>query len=762
MTPALLIITTLIGLICSALGVTVIFQDRNKWSNRFFFTASQFASLWIFANTIFPVSSDEIAEFAGRVSFTSALLLVLSLWLFAASFPTLKVIDGIISVPRIISWIILIPALTVLTWTDLLVAGIIRDSQGNPSIQYGQLYQLFSLLIVVSMIFIGIELYRKLKIFKSQDKLQITYFFLGFVITGVLTLFTNLVIPVLTGSSFYSRYGPLSMIFFLGLANYAIVRHKLFGISFILSKISVYALVATVPYIGFYVVLGLQNSIWGSPYALGAYFLGIFIAIGFSYLFLISKDWVDNRLLKNILPKGLDSASIIENFVQEVEQELDVTKLGDYTYKVINTSFDPNRSIFLLVKSKDNSKVYFSDNGTNGIGEAEVMEVLEKLKTNNLHQPILTSELDLPGDEEKPIIDKFTKLGIELIVFFGHKDTLITGVLLLGSRKNNNAYTLEDIEFIETINSNITVAFARSMLYEEVQMFNKTLQDKVDQATHELQDKNAELLDTLKKERERLDILGHELRTPAGTTRNAISMLIKSLKDIGVTDPKVDKYTDMGLENIRRLIRIVETVLSESKIVNGQMTLDLKPIDVKDVVNDSYEAFNEMATKKGITLSIELEPDAGLIAYADRDRTQEVLDNFVSNAIKYTSQGSIKIKAGSDTNWVNISVIDTGKGISESDMSKLGTRFYRIGNILESSSQKDYQIVRPDGTGLGLYVAFKLIEMMNGKRTVESQIGQGSNFTFSLPKYTNQPPTKLGDSVGQDRVNQMVAEKAAS
>ena len=116
----------------------------------------------------------------------------------------------------------------------------------------------------------------------------------------------------------------------------------------------------------------------------------------------------------------------------------------------------------------------------------------------------------------------------------------------------------------------------------------------------------------------------------------------------------------------------------------------------------------------------------------------EVLNNLISNAVKYTKQGEVLVKARDFGGFIEVSVADTGNGIAKEDIPKLGQKFYRVTNYIKSKDSDDFDIVRPGGTGLGLYVSFNLIKKMGGDIRVESEVGKGSKFVFTLPKYLYQ------------------------
>ena len=157
----------------------------------------------------------------------------------------------------------------------------------------------------------------------------------------------------------------------------------------------------------------------------------------------------------------------------------------------------------------------------------------------------------------------------------------------------------------------------------------------------------------------------------------------------------------------------------------------------KKVRENSVLGHNHLADEKKLKLVVE-DFDENLSIYADRVRIAEVLDNFVSNAIKYTNEGIVKISAEKlDPDMVKFSVADTGIGIPKKALKRLGEKFYRVGHYTNGDNGS-VNVVRPGGTGLGLYVAFALVELMGGRVNVTSKMNVGSTFTFTVPLHTGQ------------------------
>ena len=118
--------------------------------------------------------------------------------------------------------------------------------------------------------------------------------------------------------------------------------------------------------------------------------------------------------------------------------------------------------------------------------------------------------------------------------------------------------------------------------------------------------------------------------------------------------------------------------------------------------------------------------------YADRVRVHEIIDNLLSNAVKYTEKGGIEIKLSKEGKYARVDIIDTGIGIHEKDLNNLGKKFYRSKQYI-TEGKDTTPLVRPGGTGLGLFVTYGLIQAHDGSINVKSQLGKGTTFTFTLP-----------------------------
>jgi signal transduction histidine kinase len=191
---------------------------------------------------------------------------------------------------------------------------------------------------------------------------------------------------------------------------------------------------------------------------------------------------------------------------------------------------------------------------------------------------------------------------------------------------------------------------------------------------------------------------------------------------------KARSVLDRVQRNGRHLLGLINDVLDLSKIEAGQLTLSLSDYSLKSVIQTVFSAVEPLASEKKIALKIDVAPELPQ-GRGDERRLTQVLLNLVGNAIKFTDVGEVSIKGSSTNGSFNVLVRDTGPGISEADQAKLFQEFQQADNSI---------IRKKGGTGLGLAISKRIIEMHGGKIWVESVVGQGSTFSFTLPVSAEQ------------------------
>jgi signal transduction histidine kinase len=251
---------------------------------------------------------------------------------------------------------------------------------------------------------------------------------------------------------------------------------------------------------------------------------------------------------------------------------------------------------------------------------------------------------------------------------------------------------------------------------------------RMEQALQELATSNERLTYLNKEKNEFLGIAAHDLRNP-------LSVILGNAELLNVIkDPeKTATMTGSILESVERMRRLIDNLLDVNTIEEGHFASTVESCDIASMVRQSAEHYLASAEKKQI--AIEISADPHVYAAADYDATAQIIDNLVSNAVKYSpSQTTIRIHSRAEGKDAVISVRDEGPGISEEDQKRMFQKFARL-------------TARPTGgessTGLGLAIVKRLAEAMSGSVTCESTLGAGTTFTLRLPHIKGKAPVKM-------------------
>jgi PAS domain S-box-containing protein len=215
--------------------------------------------------------------------------------------------------------------------------------------------------------------------------------------------------------------------------------------------------------------------------------------------------------------------------------------------------------------------------------------------------------------------------------------------------------------------------------------------------------------------------MSHELRTPLNAILGYTELILDKI--YGEVPDKIREVLERLEKNGRHLLNLINDVLDLSKIEAGQLVLSLDEYSMEDVIQTVITSVEALAAEKNLKLNVMVPADLK-VGKGDQQRIAQVLLNLVGNAIKFTEKGEVKVAVGVSNETFLISVSDTGPGISKADQKKIFEEFQQADG--SSTRQKG-------GTGLGLSIAKKIVEMHGGQIWVESTLGKGSNFRFTLP-----------------------------
>jgi len=240
------------------------------------------------------------------------------------------------------------------------------------------------------------------------------------------------------------------------------------------------------------------------------------------------------------------------------------------------------------------------------------------------------------------------------------------------------------------------------------------------------------------QEEQRSDFIStasHEMRTPIAAIEGYLSLALN--EKITKLDPNARSYLEKARASTQHLGMLFQDLLTSSKAEDGRLASNPSVVEMGEIVEQVTETARFKAKEKGLDLkfvvSSDHEVNGGKVirpfyyCFVDPIRINEVFQNLIDNAVKYTPEGSVTVKLTGDIDTVQVQILDTGSGIPSEDIPHLFQKFYRVDNTATRTI---------GGTGLGLFICKKIVELYNGRIWVESQLGKGSTFFVNLPRLT--------------------------
>ena len=248
------------------------------------------------------------------------------------------------------------------------------------------------------------------------------------------------------------------------------------------------------------------------------------------------------------------------------------------------------------------------------------------------------------------------------------------------------------------------------------------------------------------EEKQRADFIStasHEMRTPVAAIEGYLQLALN--EKVSKIDPKARDFLNKALESTHHLGQLFQDLLTSAKAEDGRIASHPKVVELGEYIEKLAESFKFSAEKKGLLTDFIFgnggEGSGGekvlrplYYVHADPDRLREVATNLFDNAVKYTPSGKISVGLTGNNEVVQLFIRDTGPGIAPEDVPHLFQKFYRVDNSATRTI---------GGTGLGLFICKKIIDLYNGRIWVESTVGQGSTFYINLPRLTNQRADEL-------------------
>jgi GAF domain-containing protein/anti-sigma regulatory factor (Ser/Thr protein kinase) len=319
-------------------------------------------------------------------------------------------------------------------------------------------------------------------------------------------------------------------------------------------------------------------------------------------------------------------------------------------------------------------------------------------------EPVQIPDIAIDGAYDSRLRPALLRAGTRalLAVPLLREERIVGGLVV--SRRTPGAFAPEVVSVLKTFATQSALAIQNARLFREIE------------------GKSRELEVASQHKSEFLASMSHELRTPLNAIIGFSDVLLQGM--FGETNDKQTEYLRDILASGQHLLSLINDILDLSKIEAGRMELDLAAFDLPTAIDDAMLLMRERVGRRGITLERNVDERVGEM-HADQRKLKQVLLNLLSNAVKFTPEGGrIDVRAGLANGAAEIAVTDTGIGIAPEDHDAVFEEFRQVGNADKKA----------EGTGLGLALCRKFVELHGGRIWVKSQPGAGSTFTFTLPR----------------------------
>jgi len=295
------------------------------------------------------------------------------------------------------------------------------------------------------------------------------------------------------------------------------------------------------------------------------------------------------------------------------------------------------------------------------------------------------------------------------------------GYLFLGEHKRSH-YNPRDIRVVWSLADELIIAIQNALTVEQIKELNGHLEQRVDAATKELRRSNAQLQKLDEAKDDFISMASHQLRTPLTSIKGYLSMMIEG--DIGKITPEQTKVLNEAFMSSERMVRLISDFLNVSRLQTGKFVIEKHPVNLALLVQREIDSLTPNAMTRGMKFEYKKPKDIPLFDL-DENKIEQVVMNFADNALYYSKDnGKITITLKKVGKYIEFIVKDNGIGVPEAEQAHLFNKFFRATNARRA---------RPDGTGVGLFLAKKVIDDHDGEIIFESKEGKGSSFGFRLP-----------------------------
>jgi signal transduction histidine kinase len=720
-----LVLDLFVVLALAILAITVLIKNTTVELNRIFALFVVSIGVWIAANYVsndlsHPPSVATMANyFVFPFSYAASIFL---LWFGIA-------LSGDVKARKIYNKAQIPLFLIALTGaTPLVVKG--THVQGELyAVEFGPLTALYFITLLLNILAVIYVVYRNMKTAHGAQKSRLRVLFKGLCWTFPVLLMAQAVLPATTGWFGLTNIGVLPMLILVYSLYYSVVKHRLFDLRLIVVRSLVYVLTLGV-LSGFYgvvthYVLSLaekaDNALLGDVINVA---LIIIIVLAYAPLKRLFNRFTNRFFYRD----AYDPQVFFNEFNQALVAEVNLERLLQNSTNLITNTIKSQYTL-VMIQGESASQPRVIGTSDKKFPRADLLRanaILDKIESDLIVAdslpPSLESLKNMMADNNVAVLARLSTGGT--------KGQL--GYVVLAPKKSGNPYNQQDLRVISAVANELVIAIQNALRFEEIERFNLTLQERITSATKKLRHSNDKLRMLDETKDDFISMASHQLRTPLTSVKGYVSMVLDG--DAGNITPLQRKLLNQAFISSQRMVYLISDLLNVSRLRTGKFIIEPVPTNLATVIRDEVEQLVE--TAKGRNLSLIYEKPEHFPTYMfDDTKLRQVIMNFMDNAIYYTpSGGKITVNLVEKPSSIEFTVSDNGIGVPKHEQHHLFSKFYRANNAKRA---------RPDGTGLGLFMAKKVVIAQGGAIIFRSQEGKGSTFGFHFAKEKLQtPPVK--------------------
>lgn len=441
--------------------------------------------------------------------------------------------------------------------------------------------------------------------------------------------------------------------------------------------------------------------------------LNAVVAVLLAFIFQPVKRFFDKVTDKFFYKKSYNSDEFIVNLNNTLSNATNLEQLLKNVSKDIARTMKA-KFVFFSIKASSDDFVSYGTKSWSRLPQADIDELTAYSDQNG--GVTIASRLE-PTDSVYALMHSHR---IEIVLQLKHSNQTV-GLLFIGEREISG-YSKRDLRVLMMVTNELVIAIQNALYVQKILDLNYGLQERVHDATKELRSSNSQLQRLDKAKDEFVSMASHQLRTPLTSVKGYISMVLEG--DVGKITDAQRKVLSEAFTSSERMVHLINDFLNVSRLQTGKFLIEKTPVDLDLMVRQELNSLETTAKSRGLTFKYKGPKKALPQLMLDDSKVRQVIMNFADNAIFYSPKASkIEVELAQKGDKIVFKVKDHGIGVPRSERSQLFTKFYRASNARKQ---------RPDGTGVGIFLAKKVIDAHDGKIIFESTEGKGSVFGFEL------------------------------